>query len=334
MDFKEALKKVYETRNSDDELGEPFLVCSRVADLIGNSYEEKKKLSVFFAVEKRLRLLSLLCELPPESVDATRQQYDTVCDLLSKNAFNRLIDLLIDIIGIVTPAMDEEFYEPYDGEKDEDLSGSGAIVYNGETGNNGETENAAGLPPEAQTSQIAQTAMSSGQQVSQSVSGGASPTASRNTSASYGNQSTYDYGGSGVKRGICIFLLSLNVFLLTLFGVGEMPWHAYRWIIGLASSVMILSGGILLSDIMDDVLFNGEIFDTIALGAAVIANLILFFVFGDNYNVICYWVSAALLIMGICAAQRSFDFASDVCGWIDVVECVLTVATVVLNIFL
>ena len=131
MDFLAALKIVYETRNSDDELDEPFLIYSRTADLIGNSYEDKKKLSLFFAVSKRLNILMLLSSFQSDGVNAIREQYSAVADLLSKSVFNRLIDALIDIVGIVTPEMDEDFYEPYDNGLDDDCSDSGAIVYDG-----------------------------------------------------------------------------------------------------------------------------------------------------------------------------------------------------------
>ena len=131
MDFLAALKIVYETRNSDNELDEPFLIYSRTADLIGNSYEDKKKLSLFFAVSKRLNVLMLLSSLQLDGVNAIREQYSAVADLLSESVFNRLIDALIDIVGIVTPEMDEDFYEPYDNGLDDDYLGSGAIVYDG-----------------------------------------------------------------------------------------------------------------------------------------------------------------------------------------------------------
>ena len=131
MDFLAALKIVYETRNSDNELDEPFLIYSRTADLIGNSYEDKKKLSLFFAVSKRLNVLMLLSSLQLDGVNAIREQYSAVADLLSESVFNRFIDALIDIVGIVTPEMDEDFYEPYDNGLDDDYLGSGAIVYDG-----------------------------------------------------------------------------------------------------------------------------------------------------------------------------------------------------------
>lgn len=131
MGFLAALKIVYETRNSDNELDEPFLIYSRTADLIGNSYEDKKKLSLFFAVSKRLNVLMLLSSFQSDGVNAIREQYSAVADLLSESAFNRLIDALIGIVGIVTPEMDEDFYEPYDNGLDDDYLGSGAIVYDG-----------------------------------------------------------------------------------------------------------------------------------------------------------------------------------------------------------
>ena len=131
MGFLAALKIVYETRNSDNELDEPFLIYSRTADLIGNSYEDKKKLSLFFAVSKRLNVLMLLSSFQSDGVNAIREQYSAVADLLSESAFNRLIDALIGIVGIVTPEMDEDFYEPYDNSFDDDYLGSGAIVYDG-----------------------------------------------------------------------------------------------------------------------------------------------------------------------------------------------------------
>lgn len=131
MEFLAALKTVYETRNSDDELNEPFLIYSSTADLICNSYEDKKKLSLFFAVSKRLNVLMLLSSLQSDGVNAIREQYSAVADLLSESAFNRLIEALIDVVGIVTPDMDEDFYELYDNGLDDDYSNSGAIVYNG-----------------------------------------------------------------------------------------------------------------------------------------------------------------------------------------------------------
>ena len=306
MDFLAALKTVYETRNSDNELDEPFLIYSRTADLIGNSYEDKKKLSLFFAVSKRLNVLMLLSSLQSDGVNAIREQYSAVADLLSESAFNRLIDALIDIVGIVTPEMDEDFYEPYDNGFDDDYSNSGAIVYGGTA---------------EKTTMQAETNCNVSQE---------KPKTSEANRADYSDVHS-DIDGLTV---ICGLVLLFNVAVLVICGVSGVRWNVYQWIVGVTASAILLEVGFLLSNIMDDVLFYGEIFDTIAFCVAVVANFILFFVFRDNYNVVCYWVSAILLILGNCAAVKAFGYDSLACGWIDISACIVTAVIILLNIFL
>lgn len=306
MGFLAALKIVYETRNSDNELDEPFLIYSRTADLIGNSYEDKKKLSLFFAVSKRLNVLMLLSSFQSDGVNAIREQYSAVADLLSESAFNRLIDALIGIVGIVTPEMDEDFYEPYDNGLDDDYLGSGAIAYDGTA---------------EKTTTSAEMNCSASQE---------------NPKTSDANRSEFsDFHGS--TNGLTVirgFVLLFNVAVLVICGVFGVRWNVYQWIVGITASVILLAGGFLLSAIMENVLIDDEIFDTVALCAAVVANFILFFVFRDNYNVVCYWVSAILLILGCCAAVKAFGYDSLACGWIDISACIVTVVIIFLNIFL
>ena len=305
MEFLAALKTVYETRNSDDELNEQFLIYSRAADLIGNSYEDKKKLSLFFAVSKRLNLLMLLSSFQSDGVNAIREQYSAVADLLSESVFNRLIDALIDIVGIVTPEMDEGFYEPYYNGFDDDYLGSGAIVYDGIA---------------EKTTTQAETNCNVSQE---------KPT-------SEANRAEFSDFHSGIDDLTVILglVLLFNVAVLVICGVSGVRWNVYQWIVGVTVSAILLEVGFLSSNIMDDVLFYGEIFDTIAFCVAVAANFILFSVFRDNYNVVFYWVSAILLILGNCAVVKAFGYDSLVCGWIDISVCIVTAVIILLNIFL
>lgn len=306
MDFLAALKIVYETRNSDNELNEPFLIYSRAADLIGNAYEDKKKLSLFFAVSKRLNVLMLLSSLQSDGVNAIREQYSAVADLLSESVFNRLIDALIDIVGIVTPEMDEDFYEQYDNGLDDDYSNSGAIVYDGTA---------------EKTTTLAETNCNASPE---------NPKTSETNRADYSDFHS-DIDDLTVIRGL---VLLFNVAVLVICGVSGVRWNVYQWIVGVTASVILLAGGFLLSAIMENVLIDDEIFDTVSLCSAVVANFILFFVFRDNYNVVCYWVSAALLILGCCAAVKTFGYDSLACGWSDIGACVVTAVIIILNIFL
>lgn len=306
MEFLAALKTVYETRNSDDELNEPFFIYSRTADLIGNSYEDKKKLSLFFAVSKRLNLLMLLSSFQLDGVNAIREQYIAVADLLSESAFNRLIDALIDVTGIVTPEMDEDFYEPYDNGFDDDYSDSGAIVYNGTA---------------EKTTTSAETNCNA---------------SSENPKTTEANRAEFSdfHGTTNGLTAIRGLVLLFNVAVLVICGVSGVRWNVYQWIVGVTASAILLEVGFLLSAIMEDVLIDDEIFDTVALCAAVIADFILFFILKDSYNVVCYWASAALLILGCCAAVKTFGYDSLACGWFDIGACVVTAAIIILNIFL
>ena len=306
MDFLAALKTVYETRNSDEELNEPFLIYSRAADLIGNSYEDKKKLSLFFVVSKRLNILMLLSSFQSDGVNAIREQYSAVVDLLSESVFNRLIDALIDVTGIVTPEMDEDFYEPYDNGFDDDYSGSGAIVYDGTA---------------EKTTTSAETNCNA---------------SSENPKTTEANRAEFSdfHGTTNGLTAIRGLVLLFNVAVLVFCGVSGVRWNVYQWIVGVTVSAILLEVGFLSSNIMDDVLFYGEIFDTIAFCVAVAANFILFSVFRDNYNVVFYWVSAILLILGNCAVVKAFGYDSLVCGWIDISVCIVTAVIILLNIFL
>lgn len=97
IDFKTALSIVYRTRNSDEELSDPFLIYSRMSDLIGNDYESEKNLKLFFAVEKRVNLFSEIAVNADTKI--LKKKYKSVNDLLSESAFNRLIDTLIESIN-------------------------------------------------------------------------------------------------------------------------------------------------------------------------------------------------------------------------------------------
>lgn len=57
MTFEDALYEVCFSLTAKDAR-EPFFIYSRIADLMGDSYDGKKKLEKFFAVEKRIGILA------------------------------------------------------------------------------------------------------------------------------------------------------------------------------------------------------------------------------------------------------------------------------------
>lgn len=294
MDFKTALKTVYETRNSDDELRNPFFIYSRMADLIGNSYDDKKKLSLFYAVEKRLNMLANPCELPFDDAGEMKRLYSDVRSLLPEKSFGGLVEAVAEATGFVTPATDEKRSEPCDDADSEDTSLT-------------EPE---GIEPQAAEPEGTET-----EETEPSVD--------------------FEKSDGKVVPGLIVFFL-FNVAALVICGVLRLRWEAYQWVVGVTASAMLLAGWFMLFSIVDklNLLVDDETVYAVVLCISVIANVVLFFVFREAYYVVCYWVSAALIIFGFIAAYDAFDEFSSACGVIDVVACGVNVGIILLNVFL
>lgn len=108
MKFKDALKKVYKSSRNKEYLKNPFLVYSRISDLVGNSYEDKKKNELFFKIEKEVNLFSLAMEFGLEGKNDAINRYAEVADLLSQKAFEDLADLIYSVVWPETNAEKEK----------------------------------------------------------------------------------------------------------------------------------------------------------------------------------------------------------------------------------
>lgn len=98
MNFKDALKKVYKSSRNKEQLNNPFIVYSRVSDLIGNSYNDKKKVELFFKITKEVNLFSLAAEYGENGRNKIICMYNDVKDLVSKESFAELVDLVYGIV--------------------------------------------------------------------------------------------------------------------------------------------------------------------------------------------------------------------------------------------
>ena len=98
MNFKDALKKVYKSSRNKEQLNNPFIVYSRVSDLIGNSYNDKKKVELFFKITKEVNLFSLAAKYGENGKNKIICMYNHVKDLVSKESFAELVDLVYGIV--------------------------------------------------------------------------------------------------------------------------------------------------------------------------------------------------------------------------------------------
>ena len=93
MEFVVALKKVYKTSRNKERLNDPFLVYSRVSDLIGNSYSDKKKADLFFELLKRVNIFELIAEYGENCSEKIKEKSSAVKDLMPKDAFCKIVDI-------------------------------------------------------------------------------------------------------------------------------------------------------------------------------------------------------------------------------------------------
>lgn len=327
MNFKTALINVCRMLNSDGVPNDPFFVYSRMADMIGDSYEDKKKLSLFFAVEKRVDLLQCLSELPGEQFESVREQYPSVSDLLDESAFNRLIDLLIEVINSVKITENKPIDDKADEDKpacaDDKSACAGENVCDGEV--NKPVERAADEKKNNGADEIKQSDTTANAQADTEKN---KPSNGVNNSENVQKTNVNAYAGSGgVAFGFIMLLLSVATLIFC--GIFGVKWRTYQWIVGISAAVILVICYFSAAYVIDEYAF-----DSVALGIAVAVNFVLLCVFKGKYNIVCYWISGAILVLDIYAMVKAFDDYEPTFGIADIVECVLTIGIILLNIFL
>lgn len=131
--------------------------------------------------------------------------------------------------------------------------------------------------------------------------------------------------GLGIFKAVLLFASALVVIIC---GILRVRWNIYRWIIGVAVSIMLIICGNTVS-----VFVNKRVFDCIVFGTLSVINGILYCVLKEKYNVVCYWISAAILLSNLCSLVKSFNDDEPVFGWVCVGEYYLTVSVILLNFF-
>ena len=88
MNFIDALGYLYHNRTNDEEFADSFFLYCRLSDLCRSSYEDKRKVLLFYQVNKKLDIVRNI--LNKDETVASR--YYEVADLLSENSFQKLME--------------------------------------------------------------------------------------------------------------------------------------------------------------------------------------------------------------------------------------------------
>ena len=94
MNFLDSIGYLYHNRISDDEFTDPFLLYCRLSDLCKSSYEDKRKVLLFYQVDKKINLAKGVID-KDNSIDS---KYTEVADLLSETSFQRLVESIKSVI--------------------------------------------------------------------------------------------------------------------------------------------------------------------------------------------------------------------------------------------
>lgn len=325
MDFRAALKIVYEEQKIADTPASPFLIYSKMADLIGDSYTDKKKLTTFFAVEKRVDIFGLCFE--PENENEVRESYFKVRDILSESAFNRLIDLLIDISMPEAEEQEDkkesELEKQTDEEKCEEEQESESEYEEADPDEDFESDEGTCYqsPPVAPIVAIAPVIPVAPVRKRSRRSATAPRTFAKKDvddmveeieekekmeeekrKRDKENEKLWEYPFFGLRvtwGKVLVFLVNLGFTIGC--GVFHAPWYVYRWVLAVAVLPLYYQVTTIFSNFVCK-----YVFDSFLLCASAIANLALLFVYKDVYGLICLPASAAIVVRGINYAYRAF----------------------------
>ena len=94
MNFIDALGYLYHNRTNDEEFADSFFLYCRLSDLCRSSYEDKRKVLLFYQVNKKLDIVRNI--LNKDETVASRC-YE-VADLLSENSYHKLLESVKSVV--------------------------------------------------------------------------------------------------------------------------------------------------------------------------------------------------------------------------------------------
>lgn len=87
MNFIDALGYLYHNRTSDEEFTDPFFLYCKMSDLCSSSYEDKRKVLLFYQVNKKLDMVRSILN----NDETVYTRHNEVADLLNENSFYKLL---------------------------------------------------------------------------------------------------------------------------------------------------------------------------------------------------------------------------------------------------
>ena len=322
MNFKEGLLYAYRTRRTDGEVTDPFYLYCRLSDLCFATYEDKRKVRLFYAVDKRVCIFETLLKYGGQGEQELLQWYACVSGLLSEDAYKKLVACAVWVTEVA---------QAPDGETTKEIPVAKTaakpvqktaqktavkpvqktvekVVRTGEdeSPTNPKIENNL-IPAPPKLQKITPV------KVQKAPESETKETRTLLTSSSF-----------GFINDVKIFLIVGGALLLATILAGaifavcglcgrHLTWTSWQWLLGIVGGGWLaFAVGTLLYLLHDSLTCDYTVSGLIALGGVLLLNFLLLIIFRGNYKILfgCFSVWGILSAAGVSVWCR-FDFEDD-----------------------
>lgn len=277
MKFREGLLHIYKNRHTDGEITDPFYLYCRLSDLCSSTYEDKKKVELFYAIDKRLCVFETLIKQGGDGTKELLNSYIIVSELLSEDSFKKLIECAV---WVMSPAAQ---IPVADVKKEEKVS-----------------------PPKQQ--KIVPVKV---EKAEESVK-----EETRTLLQSPSHLSMVDDVDFSIGAGAIMLLATLIAgLLLWICGWGG-SWTAWQWVIGIVGGGWLaLVAAFFIYIFNDAIVADYFVTGLISVVAFALINFIFLLIFRGNYKVIFGAFSVWNIIGSGVLSAICFDDVEDEWGW-------------------
>ena len=280
MNFREGLLCIYKNRQTDGEIMDPFYLYCRLSDLSSSSYEDEKKVELFYAVDKRLCIFETLIKYGKKGEEELLNSYMVVSELLNEDSFKKLIQCAVWVMNPtaqipVAVAKEKKVVAP--------------------------------KPPKIIPVKVEKAKEEEKEETRTPLN-----------ISSYGSidDDVEIFLGCGTILLIASLLVGLFGLLVGIFG-WNIPWVVWQWIIGIVGGGWLTLGlGLLIYLLHDSMTCDYFISGFLCLGAVAVVNFVLLLCLRENYKGIFGCFSAWVILGGGILSAICFDDVEDEWGWI------------------
>lgn len=294
MTFREGLLHIYKNRRTDGEVTDPFYLYCRLSDICSSTYEGKRRVELFYAIDRRLCIFETLIKGGKKGEVELLNSYLVVSELLSEESFKRLIECAV---WVMSPTVQ-------------------MLVVNAK-----EEENVS--PPKPQ--KIVPVKV---EKAEESVKEEA-----RTLLQAPSNLGMVDDVDFFIGAGAIMLLATIIAGLLLWICDWGTSWTAWQWVIGIVGGGWIaLVAAFFIYIFNDAIVVDYYITGIISVIAFALINFIFLLVFRGNYKVIFGSFAVWNIIGSGVLSAICFDDVEDEWGWVYVVAVIILLVGLIVSL--